>query len=190
MVRDTFAVVGLIFAGLMHAPAAAKAPDFEVVSKATSSYLAGQPDYRNGDLLSRSQIEGVLKSVAAAGWKVANSRDVAARGLSDDSFLVREFSTQAGKKFMRKVATQSGGFAHLDRLSTSPGGEKMVRYLISKPGGEDMIKYLATTRGGHNLGKMMGGVPNGVDLNKPTRGIYTAAELLGELQRLHNISGR
>jgi len=190
LVRAACTVACVLIAGSTHASPPAKTPDFDKETHALETYFASQPGYQNGDLLRRSQIEGVLKSVAEAGWKINNSAEIVALGLPDNSFLVRELSTPRGKKFMRKVAAQPGGYAHLDRLSSIPSGEKMVRYLISKPGGDEMITYMATTQSGHNLGKMMGGVRNGADLNKPTRRIYTADELLAVLQQLHEGSTR
>jgi len=190
LVRAALAVIYLSLAGSVQASPPAKTPDFDSLRRAAQTYLLSQPDYQDGDLLCRSQIEGVLKSVASAGWKLNNGPAIVALGLPDDSFLVRELSSPAGKKFMRRVSSQPGGYAHLDRLSSIPDGKNMVRYLIRKPGGEEMITYLATTKGGNNLGKMMGGVRNGVDLNKPTRRIYTANELLGVLQQLHEKATR
>jgi hypothetical protein len=188
LVRAACATACMLLACAAHALPPAKTPDFDEVTLAAQTCFASQPDYQNGDLISRTQIEAVLKSVAAAGWKINNSAEIMALGLPDNSFLVRELSAPRGKKFMRKVAAQPGGYAHLDRLSSISGGETMVRYLISKPGGDEMITYLATTEGGNKLGKMMGGVRDGVDLNKPTRRIYTANELLAVLQQLHQKS--
>ena len=185
LVRAALAVICVVLASTVHASPPAKTPDFDAVAHAVQTHFASQPDYQSGDLLRRSQIEGVLKIVAVAGWKVNNSAEIVALGLPDNSFLVRELSSPRGKKFMRKVAAQPGGYAHLDRLSSIPSGEKMVRYLVSKPGGDEMITYMATTQSGHKLGKMMRGVRDGVDLNKPTRRIYTANELLVVLQQLH-----
>lgn len=186
LVRAGLAVICMLLAGTADALPPAKIPDFDAVAHAVQTQFASQPDYQNGDLLRRSQIEGVLKSLAAAGWKLNNSAEIVVLGLPDNSFLVRELSSHRGKKFMRKVAAQPGGYAHLDRLSSIPSGEKMVRYLISKPGGDEMITYMATTQSGHNLGKKLGKVRDGVDLNKPTQRIYTANELLAVLQQLHS----
>jgi hypothetical protein len=184
-VRALLAAVGLMMATAIHAAPPAKVPDFDTVATEVQRYFQSQPDYRIGDLIRRSQIEAVLKNVAAAGWKVTNAQQVAELSLADGSFLVRELSTPAGKKFMRKVATRAGGYSHLDRLSTIPRGERIIRDLIHDPNGDDLITYLATTKGGHNMGKMMAGVRGGVDLNKPTGRIYTANDLLAVLKKLH-----
>jgi hypothetical protein len=173
-----------------HAAPPQKTPDFDVVASEVLRYFTAQRDYRDGDLIRRSQIDAVLKNVAAAGWKVNNSQEIVALGMADGSFLVRELSTPAGKKFMRKIAAQPGGYSHLDRLSTIPRGERIVRDLIRDPNGDDFIAYLATTKGGRNLGKMMAGVRNGVDLNKPTGRIYTESDLLAVLKKLHDESKR
>jgi hypothetical protein len=84
---------------------------------------------------------------------------------------------------MRKVGRNVGGYARLDRLSTIAGGQKLVRDLLHGPGGDAMVEYLTTTQGGSKMGRMLGGARGGVDLNKPTGRIYTAVELIAELQQ-------
>jgi hypothetical protein len=153
------------------------------VAHLVDSYFAALPDYRAGDLISRSQIEGAIRTIEAAGGKVKNADELVERGLADDSFLIRELSSPAGKKFMRKVGRNVGGYARLDRLSTIAGGQKLVRDLLHGPGGDAMVEYLTTTQGGSNMGRMLGGARGGVDLNKPTGRIYTAVELIAELQQ-------
>jgi hypothetical protein len=187
-VRAALAVVCLLATRTVPAAPPQKLPDFDVVASIVHRYFAAQPDFQNSDLLRRSQVEAVLKNVAAAGWNLDNSQQVVELALPDSSFLVRELSSPTGKKFMRKVAVKPGGYSHLDRLSTIPRGERIVRDLIRDPNGDTLITYLATTKGGHNLGKMMGGVRNGVNLNKPTGRIYTANELLAVLKKLHDES--
>lgn len=186
LVRALLAAIGVLLVGSAQAAPPPKIPEFGVIANEVQRYFASQPDFRGGDLIHRSQIEAVLKNVAATGWKMDSAQQIVELGLPDNSFLVRELSTPTGKKFMRKVATRTGGYSHLDRLSTIPRGERIVRDLIRDPKGDDLITYLATTQGGHHLGKMMGGVRNGVDLNKPTGRIYTANDLLSVLKKLHD----
>lgn len=186
LVRALLAAIGMLVIGSAQAAPPPKLPEFGVIGSEVLRYFSTQPDYRNGDLIHRSQIDAVLKNVAAAGWKLDNPQQIAELGLPDGSFLVRELSTPSGKKFMRKVATQPAGYSHLDRISSIPRGQQIVRDLIRDPNGDDLIAYLASTKGGHNLGKMMGGVRNGVDLNRPTGRVYTANDLLAVLKKLHD----
>lgn len=186
LVRVTLAAFCLLTIHIAHAAPPSKKPDFDVIATEVQSFFATQADHRNGDLIRQSQIDAVLKNVATAGWKVNNAKQIVELGLPDGSFLVRELSTPAGKKFMRKVAARAGGYSQLDRLSKIPRGEQLVRDMIRSPNGDDLITYLATTQGGHNLGKMMAGVRGGVDLNKPTGRIYTANDLLAVLKKLHD----
>lgn len=185
VVHAGIAILCFVTCVAVHASEPGKRPDFDEVVLAADRYLASQGEYRNNDLLRQSQVEGVLKGVAAAGWKVDKADAIVELALPNNSFLVREFSTPAGRTFMRRLSSQPGAYAHLDRLSTIPRGQQMIRYLISKPGGEDLITYMDTTKGGQSLGKMMGGVRGGVDLNKSTRRIYTASELMGVLADIY-----
>jgi hypothetical protein len=161
------------------------AADFRAVTQSVGTYFASLPDYQAGDLLSQSSIEGALRAVEAGGWNVPHARELVERGLPENSFLIRELSSPAGKKFMRRIARQPGAYARLDRLSTISGGQTVIRDLIRKPGGDELVKYLASTKGGQNLGKKLAGARDGVDLNKPTGRIYTADDLLAELQRTY-----
>jgi hypothetical protein len=106
------------------------------------------------------------------------------KGLADDSFLIRELSSTTGKKFMRKINRHGGAYSRLDRLSSISGGQKVVRDLIRQPGGDELLTYMTTTKGGHKLGRQMTGVQRGADLNKPTARIYTAEELIAELEKI------
>ena len=164
-------LTGLVIA----APQTAK-PEFAAVASAIEAWFGAQPDYQPGDLITRSQIETVLAKLDAAGVKVPDAGSIAKLGLANDSFLVRELTTPAGRKFMRRLARSPGTFAHLDRLSTIPRGEKLIRDLIRDKGGDKLIEYLATTKGGQKMGHMMAAVPGGGDLNQPTSRIYTVAD--------------
>jgi hypothetical protein len=153
------------------------------IAHLVDSYFAALPDYRAGDLINRSHIEDVIRTIEASGGTVKDADELVERGLADNSFLIRELSSPAGKKFMRKVGRNAGGYARLDRLSSISNGQKIVRDLVRGPGGDTMLDYLTTTKGGSNTGRMLGGARGGVDLNKPTGRIYTAAELSAELQQ-------
>jgi hypothetical protein len=160
-------------------------PDFRAVTAAVDSYFESFDHHLATDLISRSQIDGALRSVEAVGWNVPNAEKIAELGLADDSFVIRELSTPAGRKFMRKIASHPGTYGRLDRLSAIPRGEAMIRDLVRMPGGDELIIYLASTSGGQKMGRSMAGVGQGVDLNKPTGRIYTATELMDVLQRVY-----
>lgn len=151
-------------------------PDFTAITHAIESWFAAQADYQPGDLITRGQIETVLEKLSSAGVEVPDAQAVTARGLANDSFLVRELTKKSGRPFMRRLARTPGAFARLDRLSTIPRGEQLIRDLIQDKGGDKLIEYLATTKGGRNMGAMMTAVPGGTDLNKATNRIYTLAD--------------
>lgn len=174
----------LLLTGFASAAPRSHAPDFAAVAHAVESYIASLADYQPGDLITRSQIERALDvdEVKAAGLPEAEIKRITDLGLADDSFLIRELSTAAGRKFMRKTARHPGTYARLDRLSTIPRGQTLVHDLIRDKGGDKLIEYLSTTKGGQKMGGMMAGVRGGADLNKPTGRIYTADDLVAELK--------
>jgi hypothetical protein len=157
-------------------------PNFDQVANAARTYFQSLRDYRDGDLLAQGMIADVLDAIADVGWEVPDREKFEQRALADDSFLVRELSTPAGRRFARNIAGKPGSYERLDRLSTVSRGEQLVRDLIQQKGGDVLIEYLATTKGGRNLGHSMANTPNGIDLNKPTGRIYTAGDLMKALQ--------
>lgn len=163
-------------------------PDFLTVAKTVSAHLASQRNFEANDLLTQSQINKALDAVLIAGWDVPDREDIVRRGIADGAFLSKELASPAGRKFMRQVARQPGGYSRLDRLSATSGGQQLVRNLIRQKEGYQFIAYLATTSGGHNLGRMAANTRNGVDLNKPTGRIYTVADLLAALKTSYDRS--
>jgi hypothetical protein len=177
-----FAALAIYMADFVHAAPRPHAPDDRAVAKVVEEFFASQSGYQKDDLITRSQIEKVVAKLVSDGVKISDPGSIAKRGLGDDSFLVREFSTPNGKRFMRKIAPRSGAYSHLDRLSTIPRGESTIRDLMRTKDGDKMIEYLATTKGGRNMGGMMAQARGGVDLNKPTGRIYTADDLVTALK--------
>jgi hypothetical protein len=178
-------LVGLLVSG----PTAAAEPkraDFRQVAEAVVAYFRTVPDFGSVDLMSQSQVAGALDAVAVAGWNVPNREQLVSLALPDNSFLLKQSATPAGKRFLRSVAAQPGGYARLDRLSTISRGKKLIRDLINDKDGYLMIEYLATTSGGHEMGKMMADTRGGVDLNKPTGRIYTIEDLLQALAKTYS----
>jgi hypothetical protein len=158
------------------------ADNSEIAQKAVEQYFASLPDYQPGDLITRSQVAAALAKAADAGAKVPHARQILAATLPDNSFLATELSTPTGRKFMRKVARQQGGFDRLDRLSTISRGQTLVRDLIRGADGDKFIEYLSTTRGGRKLGSTLAGARQGADLNQPTGRIYTADDLMAAIE--------
>lgn len=176
------ACVAVSLTGLVAAAQRTGSPSVGAVTRAVEAYFTSLPDYQPGDLITRSQIEQVLTKLDDAGAQVPGADKIAERGLDDNSFVARELSTAAGRKFMRRLARNPGTFAHLDRLSSIPRGEKLIRDLIRDKDGDKMIEYLATTKGGQKMGGMMAAVPGGGNLNRPTGRIYTVADLVAALK--------
>lgn len=151
---------------------------------AVEEHFASLPDYEPGDLVTRSQVAKALAKAADAGAAVPNSERILAATLPDNSFLAKELSTPAGRKFMRKVARHSGAYSRLDRLSSISRGQTVVRDLIRSAEGDKFIEYLTTTRGGRKLGSNLAGARQGADLNEPTGRIYTADDLLAAIEQM------
>ncbi|HEX4415636.1 MAG TPA: hypothetical protein VH107_18530 [Lacipirellulaceae bacterium] len=166
-------LAAMLLTGSVHGAQQSTPRDFSTISRAIDTWFENQPEYQPGDLITRAQIETVLKKLAAAGVRVPDAQAISQLGLANDSYLVRELTTPAGRRFMHKLSHDPGAYSHLDRLSEIPRGQKTINDLIREKDGDKLIDYLSTTKGGQKMGSMMGSVSGGVDLNKPTGRIYT-----------------
>jgi hypothetical protein len=182
-------VFGLIVRAFQTASAAEEQlPPFDAVKTVVQKTLARDSNYRPGDLLAKTQARAVLGEIKKAGWEVPKGRELVARVPSDEEFLVRVLRTDKGVGFMRRVASMPSGYDRLDRLSRIPSGQTTVEQLIRGPDGHKLIGYLTEGGGGQQLGSMLAQTARGQKFNEPTGRIYTATQLLAELQRLHAAS--
>ncbi len=158
-------------------------PAFAVVNNAWQRHFAVTDEFKKGDLITRDQVKPLLAEIESLGWNIADRQDILSRALSAKEFLVTELrGSKKGLAFMRAVSGLPHAYDRLDHLVRIPRGKQTVHDLIHKVGGAELIQYLTTTEGGKSLGKMLAETPNGRDFNKPTGRIYTADQLLDQLE--------
>lgn len=155
---------------------------FAKIEQVVVDHFRAIPDYQPGTIITRSQVEAVLRKLDRLGWPVADRNEILGQVLADDEWLVQELRTSDGRKFAAHIAGQPEGYDRLDRLTRLTNGRRTVRDLIHGPGGYRMIEYMTQSRGGQELGKMLSKAPNGADFNSPTGRIYTVDALLARLK--------
>lgn len=164
-----------------------KLPSFDRVTSTTEQFFRGRYNYRDGDIISRSQVQALFEQLRQIGWTVPRLRqdELLDRVLDDNNFLVRQMRTTDGRKFAAQIARYPGAYDRLDRLSRMPTGRNAVARLIKGPDGYKMLDYMATTPWGHNMGQMLSDTPTGRDFNQPTGRIYMLSDLLSELEDVY-----
>ena len=194
-------LVGLIVCGLAVAWSGelASAADgqkgptsFTEIKRAVLRHFDKTPDYRSGDIISRSDVESLFGRLERLGWTAADRKEILKAVPADNNFLVKQLRAPAGRKFMRNIAKYPDAFDRLDRLSRLPYGKNTIKALIRGPDGYKMIEYMTTTHGGRQMGKMLSDAPKGTGFNKPTGRIYTVKQLLTRLKQSYEsaISGQ
>jgi hypothetical protein len=156
--------------------------DSEKLHEAVSEHFKANKDYQPGDLITRGDVTKLGDVLKKLGGVPEDWQEILDDVLPDGDELVRALRTPRGRSFMRKVASQPGGYDRLDQLRSLPQGSRRVRELIEAPGGEKLIEYLATTKGGRSLGKQLARSKGGRGFDDPTGRIYTEADLLTRLE--------
>lgn len=180
--------VALLVQGILGAPAAIandSSPSFAKIEQIVVDHFRAIPDYQPAALITRSQVEAILRKLERLGWPVADRNEILDRVLADDDWLVQELRTSDGRKFASRIGGQAEGYDRLDRLTRLVNGRRIARDLIHGAGGHQMIEYMTQSRGGRELGKMLSKAPHGADFNQPTGRIYTVDALLAKLKQSH-----
>ncbi len=158
---------------------------YQEVEQVVARQLQSIENYQSGDLLTASSVSPVFKQLEGAGWKVLDRKEIEKLFLPDNDWLVRQFRTKNGRKFMREIGRNPGGFDRVDRMRKMPYGERQLSDLIQKPDGSKMIEYMVTTPGGKNLGNKLSRGKNGGNFNESTGRLYVEKQLLERLKQSH-----
>ena len=162
-------------------------PSPQKVEAFTNSFFRTLPDYTPGNLITKTQVEELIKAMFKNEW-VINTEDrnqLLKRILDDNAFLVKELNTtDHGRGFLRKIKNYPGGVDRLDKIAQMPKGKRDVHAMIYNiPNGDDWIKGMTTTEHGRRLGESISHWQRD-DFNKNTGRIYTVEALAPELSQI------
>jgi hypothetical protein len=164
----------------------ARLPSFPEVQQVVRATLAGDANYRPGDLISLAEGRQLIESLAKMGWTVGDKKAILDKMLPDSHTLVQTLRTPKGRAFMHKVARQTLIYDRLDRVSQQYGGRQLVRDLVKLP---DAERY-ARRNPGRGVPGLVDFLPkrgNGKrptikDYDKPTGKIYTETAFIERLK--------
>jgi hypothetical protein len=158
-------------------------PPMSEIKQAVLRHFQTMPDYQPGDLITRDNVEPLLRQLQRMGLPLPDGKKILGRVPTKDEFLASQLSSPEGRRFMRRISGYKDAYDRLDRLSRLPHGEQTIRDLIRGPGGEKMIEYMTTTPGGKVLGDQLSNAPGGENFNAETGRIYTVDLLLRQLEK-------
>jgi|GEM_PF-2889026 len=156
------------------------APELPTELEATvNGYLAGDANYRAGDLITRSQIEELqLYLRRTQGSSLATHMRWRSRMLADRAPLVQIFYA-GGEPLLRKAAAKLGGYAKLDQLARSVKGRKILQQAVKNQSLEELEQALAAEEVKRAAKEPKEGKKR---LTKPSNLIYTSQEFLAALR--------
>lgn len=171
-------------------------PSPAMVQKVVKVHLAKLPEYQEGDILCRSDVEPIFRQLAKIGWKAADAKKILGEMLDANNFLIKELRTDRGRQFMRKVSGDPSVYDRLDRVARHRRGPATIRSLVRLPNGEKYAKA-DPGRGNPSMSDLVLIYDRGAeqnrklkDYNKPTGRIYTADQFLKRLSRSYQKARR
>ena len=148
----------------------------------TAAYFASRKDLKPGELIVRSDVESLVKTLAKEGYDTKAFDPLLKQTVADQSLLARQLRSPAGKGFARQAAQYPGGYDRLEHLANLPDGPNTLQKLVEGPDGYKLIEYMTTTSGGQEMGRMLSETPTGGNFNGKTGRIYTADQLVAQLK--------
>ena len=109
-------------------------PSLADVQQTVWRYFQGYRDFQPGDLITSDHVAPLLKELQGKGLPLADADEILEAVPGKDAFLFRQFSTPAGRKFMRRISSYPNVYDRLDRLAGLPNGEQTIRDLMRNPG--------------------------------------------------------
>ncbi|MBS0211308.1 MAG: hypothetical protein JSS27_20370 [Planctomycetes bacterium] len=148
----------------------------------TASYFAARKDMKPGELITRGDVDALVKQLAKEGYDVKPFEPLLSRLEPDGSLLARNLRSSAGKQLARQSAQYPMGYERLDHLARLPDGAGILQKLVDGPDGYKLVEYLAVEPGGKEMGRMLSQTPSGKNFNAATNKIYTADQLVKQLK--------
>ena len=162
----------------------------EQVTTLTKKYFAALPKYKSGNLITQTEVAGLLKEISNQGWDVTPQErtQLLKRILNDNDFLVKELNdTQQGRLFLHKIGNYPGGIDRLDKIAQMPKGKRDVHAMIYNiPDGDQWVKGMTTTQHGRRMGNSISRWQHD-NFNKNTGRLYTVDQLLPELIKIIDV---
>ena len=163
-------------------------PDFDKVKNLVQWHFESRRDRSPGDILSRSNVEPILKQLLLIGWFIRDRKSILNRVPRDDAYLVRLLRTTAGKKFMHNVREYPMVYDRMDRLIGLAQGREVLQEMIRMPDGHKLMLKLTQKNDNDKTDPLLARVRVGPRFNKPTGRIYTVDYLLAALKKSHERS--
>ncbi len=154
------------------------------VEKFVTKFFSNVPGYEEGDLITKSQAEALLKLMSKQGWvlKSDDREAIMERVLDDNSFMIQQLTSPRGRKFLNRIRNLPGGIDRVERIAEMPKGKRDVNALIYKvPDGHKWIEALTVPKNGVRLNQNFKRSAHGSKMYKETNRIYFATQLIQEL---------
>jgi hypothetical protein len=189
-IKRTVAVLllagGLLLSGARSAEKEEPLPGFQPIRAAVLEHFARLPLHREGDLISRGQVQPLLGHLARLGLELPDPKGFLERIPPEGSFLVSQLRSRQGREFMLHLSGSPAAYERLERLAAMKRGRKTVTELIRRgEKGAGVIVYFAEDPDGKKMGRLMARRGQSSNFNESTGKIYTVAQLLGELEELY-----
>ncbi len=160
-------------------------PSLAVVRRVVADYFSKKTDYERGDLITRRDVQTILKQLRKRGIVPKNAKEILEAALPESHFLVELSRSTRGRRFLRKTKNEELIYDRLDRIAGVPNGQRMLRDLVKLP---DAHRYapMRPARGTPSMLELLPKrgssrtrtIPN---YAKPTGRIYTEADLVKRL---------
>jgi hypothetical protein len=156
----------------------------EKIEKFVTKFFLNIPGFKEGDLITKTQVDSLLKHMSKQGWvvKPAEREAIIDRVLDDNSFMVQQLTTAKGRSFLNRIRNLPNGIDRVERIAEMPKGKRDVQALIYRvPDGHKWIEALTVPKNGVRLNQNFNRSAHGSKMYEETDRLYFAHQLIEEL---------
>jgi len=179
------AVTPLIAPLLAAEQSPSKVPSWNDVQKVIDAHVSSWRDGKPADLITRSDVAPLLKSLGKIGFHVAEIEEGVNFYLADNHPLVERLRTERGKKFMRAFGHLPDAYDRLARLCAFEEGRRLADEIIGGTNPDLTILWLCTAEAAAEIESRWPQEPFCQNFNVPSGRIYTRADLREHLRTMH-----
>ncbi|MCE9606944.1 MAG: hypothetical protein K8U03_18830 [Planctomycetia bacterium] len=167
-----------------------KVPPFAVVQDLVEKQLAKKSGYRDGDLITRSDVAPIIPQLEKLGFPVREVSKGIEVLLADDHLLVTLLRTPQGEALIPKIKNLELALDRMDRLCYFSEGQELLRNLVVAPNALTVIEQLCLPETAKALAVKYPNEPSCQTLDLPTGRAFTQRQYIERLRTIHMLAER
>lgn len=181
------AMIFCLFAAAPSLSAAEPTITSKEVKEIVHAQLKKKVGYKEGDLLTRADLQPILAKLAARGLPIEEAAIGFDPYLPNDHYLARLFQNAQAKEKMRKIGHIPGIYDRLERLASFPEGQAFIQKIVVESKDTKAAEWLCTSEGAREVEVDFGNNKSIRNFSIPSGRVFNEATFLTHVQTMQTL---